>query len=174
MTKTKRMGTLAITAMVALGTAGLTNAFAEERPATKPTQQPIASTTDDGQGVMSYQDKATGRNFVSEDDGVTWVSQKEYDNSYPAIQYEWWTYEEYNQWLEETKKNLQAMADDHTMVETSQGTFLWTQEMTDQYIAEYEQTLKDVQNSLLVSKSVDGDTQCMTTFNQSWVNTTTD
>ena len=75
---------------------------------------------------------------------------------------------------EQEKKNLQEMADDHTMVETSEGTFEWTQEMTDQSIAEYEQTLKDIKNGLLVSKSVDGDTECMTTFNPNWVGSTTD
>ena len=31
---------------------------------------------------------------------------------------------------EQEKKNLQEMADDHTMVETSEGSFEWTQEMT--------------------------------------------
>ena len=66
------------------------------------------------------------------------------------------------------------MADDHTMVETSEGSFEWTQEMTDQSIAEYEQTLKDIKNGLLVSKSVDGDTECMTTFSPNWVGSTTD
>ena len=40
--------------------------------------------------------------------------------------------------------------------------------MTDQYIAEYEQTLEDIKNGLLVSKSVNGDDECMTTFNPNW------
>ena len=62
------------------------------------------------------------------------------------------------------RKTLQEMADEHTRVKTSEGTFLWTQELTDQYIDEYEQTLKDIKKGLLVSKSVDGDTECMTTF----------
>ena len=62
----------------------------------------------------------------------------------------------------------------HTMVETSEGSFEWTLEMTDQSIAEYEHTLKDIKNGLLVSKSVDGDTECMTTFNPNWVGSTTD
>ena len=30
------------------------------------------------------------------------------------------------------------------MAETSEGSFEWTQEMTDQYIAEYEQTLEEI------------------------------
>ena len=83
-------------------------------------------------------------------------------------------YDEYKEWLELEKKNLQEMADEHTMVETSEGRFEWTQEMTDQCIAEYEQTLNDIKNGLLVSKSVDGDTECMTTFSPNWVSTTAD
>lgn len=48
-----------------------------------------------------------------------------------------------NGWNQE-KKTLQEMADEHAMAETSEGSFEWTQEMTDQYIAEYEQTLEDI------------------------------
>ncbi len=97
------------------------------------------------------------------------MSEEDYDNSHPAINYEWWTYDEYKEWLEQEKKTLQEMADEHAMAETSEGSFEWTQEMTDQCIAEYEQTLEDIKNGLLVSKSVDGDAECMTTFNPNWV-----
>ena len=82
--------------------------------------------------------------------------------------------DEYKVWLEQEKKTLQEMADEHTRVKTSEGTFLWTQELTDQYIDEYEQTLKDIKKGLLVSKSVDGDTECMTTFHSDWVGSTAD
>lgn len=68
----------------------------------------------------------------------------------------------------------QEMADEHTMVETSEGFFEWTQEMTDRCLAEYEQTLENIKNGLLVSKSVDGDDECMTTFNHDWVGSTVD
>ena len=91
-----------------------------------------------------------------------------------SINYEWWTYDEYKEWLEQEKKTLQEMADEHAMAETSEGRFEWTQEMTDQCIAEYEQTLNDIKNGLLVSKSVDGDAECMTTLNPNWVSTTAD
>ena len=102
------------------------------------------------------------------------MSEEDYESSHPTINYDWWTYDEYKEWLELEKKNLQEMADEHTMVETSEGRFEWTQEMTDQYIAEYEQTLEDIKNGLLVSKSVNGDDECMTTFNPNWVGSTTD
>lgn len=76
--------------------------------------------------------------------------------------------------MEQEKKTLQEMADEHTMVETSEGIFAWTQELTDQCIDEYEQTLKDIKKGLLVSKSVDGDTECMTIFHSDWVGSTAD
>lgn len=174
-----KFGALALTVLMGLGAVNpmseSTEAHALAASATNSTQQKaIASTTDDSDGVMSYKDKESGKTFVSEDNGASWVSEEDYDNSHPAISYEWWTYDEYKEWLEQEKKNLQEMADDHTMVETSEGSFEWTQKMTDQCIAEYEQTLEDIQNGLLVSKSVDGDDACMTTFNPNWVGSTTD
>ena len=55
--------------------------------------------------------------------GATWVSEEDYESSHPTINYDWWTYDEYKEWLELEKKNLQEMADEHTMVETSEGPF---------------------------------------------------
>lgn len=179
MLKTKMMGALALTALMELGAIGPVNAFAEAHALNAPVansaqQKTVVSTTDNSDGVISYKDKASGKNFVSEDNGATWVSEEDYESSHPTINYDWWTYDEYKEWLELEKKNLQEMADEHTMVETSEGRFEWTQEMTDQCIAEYEQTLNDIKNGLLVSKSVDGDAECMTTFNPNWVSTTAD
>lgn len=174
-----KMGALALTVLMGLGAVGTMNAFAgahaENASAINSIKQKmIASTTDNSDGVMSYKDEKSGKSFVSEDNGVTWLSDEDYDNSHPTIDYKWWNYNEYKAWLEQEKKSLQEMADDHTMVETNEGSFEWTQEMTDEYIAEYEQTLKDIKNGLLVSKSVDGDTECMTTFNPHWVGRTAD
>lgn len=154
---------------------GVTEAHALNAPVANSAQQKtVVSTTDDSDGVMSYKDKESGKTFVSEDNGASWMSEEDYNNSHPAINYEWWTYDEYKEWLEQEKKTLQEMADEHAMAETSEGSFEWTQEMTDQYIAEYEQTLEDIKNGLLVSKSVNGDDECMTTFNPDWVGSTTD
>ena len=174
-----QFGALALTVLMGLGAVsplhGGTEAHALNAPVANSAQQKtVASVTDNSDGVMSYKDKASGKNFVSEDNGATWVSEEDYESSHPTINYDWWTYDEYKEWLELEKKNLQEMADEHTMVETSEGRFEWTQEMTDQYIAEYEQTLEDIKNGLLVSKSVNGDDECMTTFNPNWVGSTTD
>ena len=174
-----KFGALALTVLMGLGAVsplhGGTEAHALNAPVANSAQQKtVASVTDNSDGVMSYKDKASGKNFVSEDNGATWVSEEDYESSHPTINYDWWTYDEYKEWLELEKKNLQEMADEHTMVETSESRFEWTQEMTDQYIAEYEQTLEDIKNGLLVSKSVNGDDECMTTFNPNRVGSTTD
>lgn len=174
-----KMGALALTVLMGLGVAGPMNASADAHilstTADNSAQKKmVASTTDHSEGVMSYHDSKSGKSFVSEDNGITWVSEEDYDRSHPTINYEWWTYDGYKAWLEQEKKALQKMADDHTMVETSEGSFMWTQKLTDQYIAEYEQTLKDIRNGLLVSKSVDGDSECMTAFNPDWVGSTAD
>lgn len=181
MKKEKMIGTLTLTALMGLGVLGSLNVFAESSTLNAPTASlPLqetgasSSTTDHSEGVMSYKDKKSGKSFVSEDNGVTWISEEDYNNSHPTTNYEWWTYDEYKVWLEQEKKTLQEMADDHTMVETSEGAFMWTQELTDQCITEYEQTLKDIKNGLLVSKSVDGDTECLTTFNPNQVTSTAD
>lgn len=174
-----KMGALALTALMGLGAAGSMKGFAETDVQNVSAinfakQETVAATTDNSDGVMSYRDKESGKSFVSEDNGVIWVLEEDYENSHPAVNYEWWTYDEYKAWLEQEKKILQEMADEHTMVETREGSFEWTQEMTDRCIAEYEQTLEDIKNGLLVSKSVDGDDECMTTFNPDWVGSTAD
>ena len=160
-----KFGALALTVLMGLGAVsplhGVTEAHALNAPVANSAQQKtVVSTTDDSDGVMSYKDKESGKTFVSEDNGASWMSEEDDNNSHPAINYE--------------KKTLQEMADEHAMAETSEGSFEWTQEMTDQYIAEYEQTLEDIKNGLLVSKSVNGDDECMTTFNPNWVGSTTD
>ena len=104
MLKTKMMGALALTALMGLGEIGPVNAFAEARalnaPATNFAQQEtVASMTDNSDGVISYKDKASGKNFVSEDNGATWVSEEDYESSHPTINYDWWTYDEYKEWL---------------------------------------------------------------------------
>ena len=101
MGKAKTMGALALTALMGMGAAGQMNGTAEARTldssASKATKsiskEMVVSTTDDSDGVMSYKDKTSGKSFVSEDNGATWVSEEAYNSSYPAINYEWWTYD---------------------------------------------------------------------------------
>ena len=175
-----KFGALALTVLMGLGAVsplhGVTEAHALNAPVANSAQQKtVVSTTDDSDGVMSYKDKESGKTFVSEDNGASWMSEEDYNNSHPAINYEWWTYDEYKEWLEQEKENSSGNGRRARNGRNQRGgSFEWTQEMTDQCIAEYEQTLNDIKNGLLVSKSVDGDAECMTTFNPNWVSTTAD
>ena len=81
MLKTKMMGALALTALMGLGAIGPVNAFAEAHALNAPVansaqQKTVVSTTDNSDGVISYKDKASGKNFVSEDNGATWCLKK--------------------------------------------------------------------------------------------------
>lgn len=92
-------------------------------------------------------------------------SRYEFNQAHPLPVYEWWTYDGYKAWLEQEKIMLQEMANEKAFIETSEGKFVWTQEMTNQFITEYEQMLKEIKNGLLVSKSADGNTDCMASYN---------
>lgn len=85
---------------------------------------------------------------------------------------EWWTYDEYKEWLENEKVELQSMLGEKGWTQ-SRGDFVWTQEMIDETIAMYEQTLEDIKNGYLVSKTVDGDDNTMLMMNPSdvWLGT---
>lgn len=73
---------------------------------------------------------------------------------------EWWTYDEYKEWLENEKVELQSMLGEKGWTQ-SRGDFVWTQEMIDETIAMYEGILEDIKNGALVSKSVDGSNDVM-------------
>ena len=91
-----KFGALALTVLMGLGAVsplhGVTEAHALNAPVANSAQQKtVVSTTDDSDGVMSYKDKESGKTFVSEDNGASWMSEEDYNNSHPAINYEWWT-----------------------------------------------------------------------------------
>ena len=84
---------LALTVLMGLGAVsplhGVTEAHALKAPVANSAQQEtVASMTDNSDGVMSYKDKVSGKNFVSEDNGATWVSEEDYESSHPTINYD--------------------------------------------------------------------------------------
>ena len=83
------------------------------------------------------------------------MTQQEYKMIYDTAEVEWWTAEEYAEWLEQEKKDLQDCLGERAWT-NSDGWFTWTQEKIDESIAMYEQILDEIENGLLVSKSVDG------------------
>lgn len=110
-----KFGALALTVLMGLGAVsplhGVTEAHALNAPVANSAQQKtVVSTTDDSDGVMSYKDKESGKTFVSEDNGASWMSEEDYNNSHPAINYEWWTYDEYKKIKKNTSVTWWGMA----------------------------------------------------------------
>ena len=69
------------------------------------------------------------------------MEESEYLKKYPVPEVEWWTYEEYKEWLENEKKELQSILG---ATGTGNGKkIVWTQEKIDETIAMYEEMLQD-------------------------------
>ncbi|MDY5251812.1 MAG: M56 family metallopeptidase [Erysipelotrichaceae bacterium] len=99
----------------------------------------------------------------------TAIEESEYLKKYPQPVVEWWTYEEYKDWLENEKKELQALLGKSG---TANGKkFTWTQEEIDKTIAMYEETLEQIKNGVKVSKTVDGDDDIIMYMNPSTTDT---
>jgi len=102
--------------------------------------------------VMSMFDQATGKDRISLDEGKTWMTV------------EWYSYEEYKTWLEQEKKNLQAIVDYNQTLTGKKGwtpspdRFMWNQGLMDEIVRQYKRTLQDIKNGALVTKSIDGRT----------------
>ena len=108
--------------------------------------------------MLSYTDPQDGKTYYSMDDGKTFevMTEEEYEQRFPTPNVEWWTYEEYKEWLENEKIQLQSLIGERAWT-GGRGEFVWTQEIVDEAIAMYEETLQDIKNGMKVSKSVDGD-----------------
>ena len=115
--------------------------------------------------LLSYTD-ADGITYYSWDEGKTWtpMTDEEFAAAYPDQNIQWWTAEEYADWLENEKQELQSVIGSQGWT-ASTGWFTWTQEMVDETIAEYEEVLTMIENGYLVSKSVDGDENTMLVMN---------
>ncbi len=116
-----------------------------------------------GYTVMSYTDPADGKTCYSMDDGNTWIpmTDEEFSAASGWDNVEWWTAEEYSAWLEREKVDLQSIIGSRGWT-PSTGWFTWTQEMVDETIVQYEQTLRDIQAGRKISKPTsDGDTMIL-------------
>ncbi len=72
---------------------------------------------------------------------------------YPASNVEWWTAEEYAAWLENEKLELQGIIGERGWT-PSTGWFTWTKEKVDETIKAYEETLKEIERGVKVSRVV--------------------
>lgn len=109
---------------------------------------------------------ATGETLYSTDGGETWttLNQEEWEALADMPNVEWWTAEEYADWLENEKKNLESIVGSQGWT-PSTGWFTWTPEMVAETIAEYEETLAMIREGYLVSKFVDGDEDTLLIMN---------
>ena len=92
--------------------------------------------------------------FTADGEPVS-MTQQEYKMLFPSAEVEWWTAEEYAAWLEQEKVDLQDCLGQRAWTR-SDGWFTWTQEKIDETIEMYEQVLEEIEDGLLVSKTVDG------------------
>ena len=99
-----------------------------------------------------------GVTYYSRDGGETWtaLTDEELDQYFSITNIEWWTYEEYAEWLENEKIQLQSMIGERGWT-SGRGEFVWTQEIVDETIAMYEEILENIKNGMLYSKIIDGE-----------------
>ena len=120
-----------------------------------------SDTTYEESTLMSYVDSADDRTYYSFDGGKTFepLTDAEFEARFPTPDVVWWTYDEYKAWLDNEKVELQSL-----LGQTS-GDYTWTQQKIDETIALYESILKDIQNGVLYSKTVDGSDDVMLSMN---------
>ena len=120
-----------------------------------------SDTTYEESTLMSYVDPADGRTYYSFDGGKTFepLTDAEFEARFPTPDVVWWTYDEYKAWLDNEKVELQSL-----LAQTG-GDYTWTQQKIDETIALYESILKDIQNGVLYSKTVDGSDDVMLSMN---------
>ena len=118
-------------------------------------------TTHEESTLMSYVDPADGRTYYSFDGGKTFepLTDAEFEARFPTPDVVWWTYDEYKAWLDNEKVELQSL------LGQTGGDYTWTQQKIDETIALYESILKDIQNGVLYSKTVDGSNDVMLSMN---------
>ncbi len=161
MMKGKKTSVAALVAAVLL-TVCMTTAFAapakgESTPSReKPDVQTNVQTIHAADNLCAYRNPEDGKTYYSWDGCKTWVpmTDEEFTAWHHEHEVEWWTAEEYAAWLENEKKELQTIIGSKGWT-ASTGWFTWTQEMVDETIRRYEETLRNLEeNGMKVSKMV--------------------
>ncbi len=110
--------------------------------------------------VIALTDGANGQTYYSWDGGITFTPMTDEELAEQNSSVEWWTYDEYAEWLENEKKELPKMIGSRSWT-PSTGWFTWTQEKVDESIACYEETLEQIKAGYKISKTVDGSSDIM-------------
>lgn len=103
-----------------------------------------------------------GKTYYVLGDGRT-LEESEYLKEYPTANIEWWTYEEFKEWLEEQKKELPNIIGEKGWANGKE--FVWTQEKIDEAIAMYEKMLEEIKNGAMYSKTIDGKDELLMSVN---------
>ena len=153
--KSKKLLAVSLCGALCLSLASFTYASAQtaDTPKTSAEETAQTSSTDilfnDADGIST--------------DGENWVAEADYEKNNPTPDVEWWTAEEYEKWIAEQKKELEALIGTGDGWYDGQGVFHeWTRESVDATIAEYQETLESIKNGVLYSKdNGEGDTYSM-------------
>lgn len=154
-----RKTTVVSLVLAALIVAGTTTVFATSALAeSKGPMDTNYYETETSEGVLTSYTDDNGETYYVLDDGNTTrtLSEEEFEQQYPSPVIEWWTYDEYKNWLDNEKEALQGIVGEKCWT-ASRGEFVWTQEMVDEAIAEYEKVLQEIKDGMMYSKTVDGD-----------------
>ena len=91
----------------------------------------------------------------SSDPNIRFIVDDKQNASASQLDVEWWTAEDYREWLEAERLALQELVGSEARSWTpSTGWFTWTQEKVDETIARYESILRDIEAGALVSRSI--------------------
>ena len=162
-----RKTTVVSLVLAALIVAGTTTVFATSALAeSKGSMDTNYYETETSEGILtSYTDDNGETHYVLDDGNTTrTLSEEEFEQQYPSPVIEWWTYDEYKNWLDNEKETLQSIIGQKGWT-SAHGEFVWTQEMVDETIAEYEKVLQDIKNGMMYSKTVDGEQDIMVGYN---------
>lgn len=162
-----RKTTVVSLVLAAVIVAGTTTVFATSALAeSKGSMDTNYYETETSEGVLtSYTDDNGEIHYVLDDGNTTrTLSAEEFEQEYPSPVIEWWTYDEYKNWLDNEKETLQSIIGQKGWT-SAHGEFVWTQEMVDETIAEYEKVLQDIKDGMMYSKTVDGEQDIMVGYN---------
>ncbi len=150
--------------VIGTGTVFATSAPAAANDDDMPQKNPSANESPVGtaaiDGTLTSYIGEDGKTHYLIDDGTTTITlnEEELEQQYLISDIEWWTYEEYKDWLETEKVQLQSMIGEKAWT-GGRGECVWTQEIVDETIAMYESILEDIKNGMLYSRTVDGETE---------------